>query len=461
MVSYAVFEALWGRLSGDAKNGVPLLQSTRKRLLAFTAGLTFAIALIWVTLTGAQFIVERPLFALLCAFVPFVFLPVPFLVLRTAINLDLLAHLYLLTLYLIVVLVASALGGAVSTTSFFLVLIPLLATLLSGIGGGVAWSVAVGVTFATLHLVRPALPPSAFELVGAFPNEYLSAHQVSLWNAIMMTLLALAASFSVANFRAVVSRSSDLLVEAARETKGAQAAQSIAEELSRSRSEFMANVSHELRTPLNAIIGYSELLIETARDRGDETGAADNQHVLDASLNLRVMVNDILQLSSIDAGRVPVQIEEVDVESVVEDVVMALQGAADAKSNRIDYAVAPGMGLIMSDGAKLDLCLRNLMAHSLQFTSKGLVTVRATADGASLCIEVEDTGADVDDQRLRDFFEPFTQTHTLSAKRFDGPNLGLALARRTARLLKGDITAAAREGGGLRFVLRVPVGGAP
>lgn len=454
-------EMFWERLSGDARTGVPLLQSTRKRLLAFTAFLTFLVALFWVMLTGAPFVTERPVFALLCALTPFAFLTFPFLVLRTSINLDLLAYAYLATLYAIVVFVAFSLGGAVSTTSYFLVLIPLLASLLLGVGTGIGWAGIVAFTFAVLHVFRRGLPMSAFDLVGVFPNEYLSAHEVSLWNAIMMTLLALAASISVGNFRAVVSKSSGLLVQAAQEAKAAQGAQAVAEELSRSRSELMANVSHELRTPLNAIIGYSELLIENARDRGDTADATDSGHVLNAARRLSSMVNDMLRLSAIDAGRMPVEIDEVNVDGLIDDVIVALGPQAAAGGNSIERAGASDLGVCMTDTDKLDTCLRSLIAHSLSFTKNGRVIVRGfwrRSEGeVMLGIEVEDSGVAVDAERLQTLFEPFGRTDDQPAQRFEGANLGLALARRTARLLGGDVVAQQAAAGGVQFRLLVPV----
>lgn len=463
MAPYAQLEALWERLSGDARRGVPLLQSTRKRLLTFTAFLTFVVALLWVALTGAPFITERPLFALLCASTPFAFLPFPYLVLRTNANLDLLAHIYLATLYLIVVLVASFLGGAVSTTSFFLVLIPLLASLLLGLNTGVVWVGVVALSFAALHLFRYGLPMPAFDLVGEFPNDYVSAQEVSLWNAIMMTLIALAASASVGNFRAVVSRSSGLLVRAARETKDAQNAQAVAEELSRSRSELMANVSHELRTPLNAIIGYSELLIETARERGSVADVSDNEHVLNAARRLSAMVNDMLKLSAIDSGRTPVQIDEVDVTGLVDDVIEALKPAVSAGGNSIECVVSSDVGVCTTDGDKLDACLRGLITHSLRFTKNGRVLVRVSKqddrDLTFLRLEVEDSGVTVEAERLRALFEPFAHSENDTTQRFDGANLALALVKRTVQLLGGDVTAAEGSAGGVRFILRVPVGG--
>jgi signal transduction histidine kinase len=459
MVSYARLERFWERLSGDAGRGVSLLQSTRKRLLTFTALLTFAVALLWVALTGPAMLEQRPLLALACATVPFLFLPFPYLALRTSLDLDILALGYLTTLYMAVALTAATLGGAVSTTSFFLFLVPLLATLLMGIRAGLFWVTIVALTYAGLDIFRGLLPGPAFELTGNWPNDQVGVSEVSRWNAIMLTLLALAASLSVANFRAVVSRSSALLADAAGKTQDAVHARAVAETVNRLRAEFIANVSHELRTPLNAIIGYSELLIETAGERGDEAGAADNRRVLEAAAKLRSMVNDIMKLSAIDAGRVGVEIEEVNVEALARDAVAALAPAAARTGNRIDLSCEGDLTQCRTDGVKLDSCLRTLLSHAIGSTRDGTVSVRASATQESgravLCLEVEDSGEGVDQAAIEYLFEPFAQTGDAKLARLDGPALGLALCRRLARLMGGDLAAKPSSAGGVHFTLKV------
>jgi len=461
MMSYAWFEGVWEQMSGDQANGVSLFQSARKRLLTFTALLTFVVALLWVVMTGPPLIADRPLMALLCGMAPFAFLPFPYLVLRTSLDLNFAAHVYLATLYIIVTLTAAAFGGAVSTTSFFLMLIPLLATLLLGIEKGVIWVGVVALSYVLLHVMRASLPAPGFELAGVAPDHWVSVGDVSLWNAVMMTLLTLAASFSVANFRAVAGKSSVLLEEAGKTTRAAVNARAVAEDVSRSRAEFIANVSHELRTPLNAIIGYSELLIETATERGDEAGALDNRRVLDAAAKLRGMVNDILKLSAIDTGRVTLELDDVDVEGLTRDAVAAITPAARAKGNTLTFTTGVRVTRAKTDGAKLDYCLRSLLLHAVAFTQDGAIevrlSVRESIGGAMFCIEVEDTGIGLDPAAIAVLFEPFAHAEDAKVARFDGPNLGLALCRRLARLLGGDLQAAASSGGGALFTLTAPV----
>ncbi|NJO33757.1 MAG: HAMP domain-containing histidine kinase [Rhodospirillales bacterium] len=292
------------------------------------------------------------------------------------INLDLLCHAYLVTLYLIVTLTAGALGGVVSTTSFFLMLLPLLGSLLLGARVGLMWVLVVTLTYAGLHLAREVLPPSTYEALGAAPNDWLRMEDVSFWNAAMMTLLALAASLSVTNFRAVVGRSSALLVEAANDAKDARQGQAAAEEIARSKAEFMANVSHELRTPLNAIIGYSEMLIEDADDSGRGEAGADNRRVLEAALKSRSMVNDVLKLAAIDAGNISIDLDACRPTEFVQEAVDTVASLTRANGNEIEIVDRTEPGVWLTDGDRLSLCLRGLLSNATRSTVNGRIEVR-------------------------------------------------------------------------------------
>lgn len=457
---FAYFDALWERLSGSPPLDASLLHVTRKRLLTFTALLTIVIATVWVVLTSGSVIGGRPFVAFLCALTPFAFAPFPYLALRSKVNLDLLCHAYLVTLYLIVTLTAGALGGVVSTTSFFLMLLPLLGSLMLGARVGLIWVLVVTLTYAGLHLAREILPPSSYEALGSAPNDWMRMEEVSFWNAAMMTLLALAASLSVSNFRAVVGKSSALLVEATNDTKDAVQGRAAAEELARSKSEFMANVSHELRTPLNAIIGYSEMLIEDAEEAGAGEAAADNRRVLEAALNLRSMVNDVLKLAAIDAGKISIDLDECRPTEFVQEAVDAIEPLARANGNEIHIVDTTEPGVWLTDGERLSLCLRGLLSNAARSTTNGRIEVRvlqAVDEGSSwLVIEIEDNGGSLDANRLEHLFEPFSQPESAQTRHFEGMGLGLALSQRVARLLGGDVSASCAAGGGARFRVEIP-----
>jgi signal transduction histidine kinase len=457
---FAYFDALWERLSGTPELDASLLHVTRKRLLTFTALLTIVIATIWVVLTSGSVIGGRPVVAFLCALTPFAFAPFPYLALRSKINLDLLCHAYLVTLYLIVTLTAATLGGVVSTTSFFLMLLPLLGALMLGSRVGLVWVLVVTLTYAGLHLAREALPPSSYEALGVAPNDWLRMEDVSFWNAAMMTLLALAASLSVSNFRAVVGKSSALLIEAANNTRDARQGQAAAEELARSKSEFIANVSHELRTPLNAIIGYSEMLIEDADESGAGEAAADNRRVLEAALKLRSMVNDVLKLAAIDAGKISIDLDECRPTEFVQEAVDAIEPLARANGNEIHIVDTTEPGVWLTDGDRLSLCLRGLLSNAARSTANGRIEIRISQrvceSISSLVIEIEDNGVSLDPNRLAQLFEPFSQPENAQTRHFEGMGLGLALSQRMARLLGGDVSASCAAAGGACFRVEIP-----
>lgn len=456
---FAYFDAFWERLFGPPRSDASLLQVTRKRLLTFTALLTIVIATVWVVLTSGSVISGRPFVAFLCALTPFAFAPFPYLAMRSKIDLDLLCHVYLVTLYLVVTLTAGALGGVISTTSFFLMLLPLLGTLLLGVRAGLIWVLAVALTYAGLHVVREVLPPSSYEALGTAPNDWMRMEEVSFWNAAMMTLLALAASLSVATFRAVVGKSSALLIEAANNTKDAREGQAAAEELARSKSEFMANVSHELRTPLNAIIGYSEMLIEEADDSGSGDAAADNRSVLEAAFKLRSMINDVLKLAALDAGKISIDLDECRPTEFVQEAVDTVDSLARANGTEIQVIDRTEPGVWLTDGGRLGLCLHGLLSNAARSTANGRIEIRISQrvdESISwLVIEIEDNGVSLDPTRLDQLFEPFSQPDSTQTRHFEGMGLGLALSQRVARLLGGDVSASCAAAGGACFRVEI------
>ncbi len=450
---------LWERISGSRSDRVSLLHDTRRQFLTFTGILTVVIALIWVTLTASSVIGGRPLVAFACALAPLAFAPIPYLALRSNISLDTLSHAYLMTFFAIVTLTAATLGGAVSTTSFFLVLLPLLATLLLGIRVGITWVGVVALTFAALHFGRDLLPPSTYQSIGGAPGEWMRVEEVSLWNAAMMVLLALAASLSVGNFRAVVGKSSAMLIEAAHKTKDAREAQIAAEEFARSKSEFMANVSHELRTPLNAVIGYTEMLIESADDRGAPEDAEDNRKVLQAAFKLRRMINDTLKLAAIDAGKVPVETEPCRPSEIAHDAVEFARPFAHTKGAEIQLETAIAAGVWHMDAEKVSACIRDLLTNAAQCSAQGCIALRIAqnegGETSRLVVEVSDDGPGIDPDRVEALFEPFSQPEDVGARHYEGMALSLALTRRVARLLGGELSVCG-QAIGARFRLEIP-----
>lgn len=228
-------------------------------------------------------------------------------------------------------------------------------------------------------------------------------------------------------------------------------------EANAAKSRFIANMSHELRTPLNAVVGYSEIMLESAEAAMREEDVADHKRVLAAARHLLRMINEILDLSKIEAGRMRLVSESYRVDELVRAAVDAVRPQAEANGNAIAVDIArDALRNTRSDTLKLHQCLVNLLANAAKFTSRGLIAVRVLRFGEELTFEVRDTGIGIAPGELDRLFQPFVQLDGSTTRKFDGTGLGLAITRNLARLLGGDVFAesAVGEGSTLRLVVR-------
>ncbi|HVK81671.1 MAG TPA: ATP-binding protein, partial [Verrucomicrobiae bacterium] len=233
-----------------------------------------------------------------------------------------------------------------------------------------------------------------------------------------------------------------------------------AEQANIAKSQFLATMSHELRTPLNAIIGYDEMLMESAEERGADDEVDDLKRIHSAAHRLLAMSNDILDLSKIEAGGAILAIDNVNVETLVHDVVGTVTPTATANGNIISSDVSTQLGMAQTDGFKLSQCLLNLMANASKFTKDGQVKLcarRETVDGAAwLVFDVIDTGIGIAPDAQERLFQPFVQADATTTRAYGGTGLGLAITRRLARLMGGDVTLKSALGKGSAFTLRIP-----
>jgi adenylate cyclase len=234
-------------------------------------------------------------------------------------------------------------------------------------------------------------------------------------------------------------------------------ARDAADQANRTKSNFLANMSHELRTPLNAIIGYSEILQEDAADKGDAAPIDDLQKIESAGRHLLGLINNILDLSKIEAGKMDIFIEEVDVKALIEEVVSIVKPLADKNENVVKVVCPADIGSFRSDQTKVKQCLLNLLSNANKFTSKGTLTLTAAReDNAQISLRVSDTGVGMTKEQLSRLFEAFSQADASTTKRFGGTGLGLAITKHFCTILGGDVTVESSPGKGSTFTITFP-----
>lgn len=233
-----------------------------------------------------------------------------------------------------------------------------------------------------------------------------------------------------------------------------------AEEANRAKSTFLANMSHELRTPLNAIIGYSEMLEEEARDTSKIENIQDLRKIQSAGKHLLSLINDVLDLSKIEAGKMGIHLETFDVPQIIEEMVTTLQPAAAKNSNTIHVHLAEDVSTMRADVTKVRQILFNLLSNACKFTDHGTVTVdvgRITlGEKEWIQFRVTDTGIGISAQQKQNLFQEFAQADASIARKYGGTGLGLAITHRFVQLMKGNISVQSEPGKGAAFTVQLP-----
>jgi signal transduction histidine kinase len=233
-----------------------------------------------------------------------------------------------------------------------------------------------------------------------------------------------------------------------------------AEDASRAKSEFLARMSHELRTPLNAILGYSELIEDEMRERGQAPWAADVLRIRSAGKHLLGLINDILDISKIEAGKMLVHIEEFAVAALIEDVIGAVRPNIERHRNALRVEVDPTAGMMRSDSMKIRQCLLNLLSNAGKFTSNGAVSlqVRRHVVNARMWVlfVVTDTGIGIAPEHVNQLFREFYQVDSSSTRRYEGTGLGLVITQRLCHMLGGEIRVSSKPGQGSTFTIELP-----
>lgn len=270
----------------------------------------------------------------------------------------------------------------------------------------------------------------------------------------IIILAVLIASFWLA------SRLSDALTSAETSRQEALAARDAAESANRTKSTFLANMSHELRTPMNAIIGYSEMLIEEAEDLDLKEMIPDLQKIRSAGKHLLALINDILDLSKIEAGKMTLFLEDFPIEPMIRDVVSTIMPLVEKNENRIIVECPPEIGSMKADLTKVRQTLFNLLSNASKFTEKGEITLTVQKvdhpTGSRLKFSVKDTGIGMNEEQLGKLFQSFSQADASTTRKYGGTGLGLVISRKFCQMMGGDITVQSQSGAGTTFTVDLP-----
>ncbi|HEX6595665.1 MAG TPA: response regulator, partial [Acidimicrobiales bacterium] len=239
-----------------------------------------------------------------------------------------------------------------------------------------------------------------------------------------------------------------------------RAARDAAETATRAKSAFLASMSHELRTPLNAIIGYSEMLQEDVGHLGADHVVDDLEKIRSSGMHLMNVINDILDLSKVEAGRMDLFVETFDVGAMVADVVSTVRPLIARSGNVLTVGVPDDLGEMRSDLTKVRQALLNLLTNASKFTERGTIDVsvsRDVADGRPwLTFAVADSGIGMTDEQQARLFQPFTQADSSTTRRYGGTGLGLFISQHFCQMMGGQITCTSAVGAGSTFVIRLP-----
>jgi signal transduction histidine kinase len=230
-------------------------------------------------------------------------------------------------------------------------------------------------------------------------------------------------------------------------------------EASERKSQFLASMSHELRTPLNAIIGLTEMMVTNAARFGTEKALEPLRRVNAAGTHLLSLINEILDLSKIEAGKLELNPERVDLARLIDEVIGTAGQLAEKNQNRLVVQAQEKLGALTADSMRLKQILLNLLSNACKFTKAGEVAlrVRKVADGRDWVeVAIADSGIGMTAEQQAKLFQDFTQADSLTARRYGGTGLGLAISRKLARMMGGDVTVTSEPGKGSVFTVRLP-----
>jgi signal transduction histidine kinase len=292
---------------------------------------------------------------------------------------------------------------------------------------------------------------AADNVVGALygsRSRHVRARDIGPLDAQMVQLLAAAVGSGLAR------------QEQEAEANRMRIAMEAAAQADQAKSQFLANMSHELRTPLNAIIGYSEMLSEEAKDADQEDFVPDLEKIHSSAKHLLALINDILDLSKIEAGRIELYLETFEVGKLVKEVTATIHPLAAKNENKIEVACPDNVAEMHSDLTRVRQCLFNLLSNACKFTHKGTVRLeveRLAGSGIDwVFFRVTDSGIGMSAEQMQRLFQPFTQADASTTRKYGGTGLGLAITRKFCQMMGGDVIVESQVGKGSTFTMQVP-----
>ena len=230
-----------------------------------------------------------------------------------------------------------------------------------------------------------------------------------------------------------------------------------AEEANQSKSKFLANMSHELRTPLNAIIGYSEMLQEEAEEMEDDTFTPDLKRISSSGKHLLGLINDVLDLSKIEAGKMDLYLENFELRIIIDEIVSTVRPLVEKKSNTFKVVYNDNLGEIYSDLTKLRQMLYNFISNSAKFTENGIISLEVERESEWVHFKVNDNGIGMTEEQQEKLFQPFIQADSSTTRKYGGTGLGMAITQQFTKMMGGTIEVKSKFEEGSSFKLSLPV----
>ena len=347
-------------------------------------------------------------------------------------------------------------GGAQSPFLMWYLVLPLLAFFY--LGSGIRTSIAI-FTQITLGL---AIFASVFYLGVSVPY-HIPLEALTTISLISAFCASTYIFFMASYYASVVDSQSKFLEEIARHQNTLQKLTEAKEEAERAngaKSDFLAKMSHELRTPLNAVLGYSEILLEDAELDGRGEEIADLQKISAAGKHLLSMVNDILDISKIEAGKTQLYAETIVLDDLLDEIEATSRPLAAKNTNKFIVERGDNLGTLYLDATKLRQATYNLLSNAAKFTQNGEITLRAhrhpSPQGDRITISVKDSGVGIDEEAQKNLFANFAQADASITAKYGGTGLGLSLSRNLCKLMGGDIVVESAKGKGSTFTIELP-----